>query len=128
MFRKRSKDKGNDLKGLNYHHVLGAAPAPLRDELIDQRTPAVDFTNILRAAFAQILLCQTITNPYSKHTKASQNTFVWKRSLNVGKLTPIVRAELLIPHDAEHYAGDLISSSNDQFLLDLFQKSLTIFI
>jgi len=41
-------------------------------------TPAVNFTNILQAAFGPISLQQKITNPNCKHMKAAQNTFVKK--------------------------------------------------
>ena len=61
MLWKRSEDEGNDLQGLDERHVLGAAPASLRDELVDQGTL-------------------------------------------------VVRAVLLVPHDAEHDADNLVSS------------------
>ncbi len=39
--------------------------------------PRVNFTNILRAAFAPKSFCQKITNPNWKLIKAAQRTFVW---------------------------------------------------
>ncbi len=38
--------------------------------------PAVNFTNILSAAFVPKSFCQKITNTYCKHIKAAEKTFV----------------------------------------------------
>ncbi len=52
-------------------------------------TPAVNFTNILQAAFVPIFLQQKITNPNCKHTKAAQNTLVKKAACEMlVKFTP----------------------------------------
>ncbi len=40
-------------------------------------SPGVNFTNILRAAFAPKSFCQKITNPNWKLIKAAQRTLVW---------------------------------------------------
>ena len=52
-------------------------------------TPAVNFTNILRAAFDPNFLSPKITHPKSNHITAAQNNFVQKRCLlNVGETDP----------------------------------------
>jgi hypothetical protein len=51
--------------------------------------PGVNFTNILRAAFAPKSICQKITNPNCKHIKAAQK-LLYKKSAHkiLVKLTP----------------------------------------
>ena len=52
-------------------------------------TPGVNFTNIFRAAFPPISLCQKNTNLSHKYKKAAQKTFVQKAARKmVVKLTP----------------------------------------
>jgi len=52
-------------------------------------SPAVNFTNILLAAFAKTSYCQKITDPNSKHLKAAYNTFSQKAAHEMFvKLTP----------------------------------------
>ena len=52
----------------------------IRHKLI-KFTPIVDFTNILRAAFAPFSLCQKTTNPNCMYKKAAKNTFIRKSSV-----------------------------------------------
>jgi hypothetical protein len=49
----------------------------------------VNFSNILRAAFAPIFFPKKMTKPNRKHRKAYQNTFVQKGAFKkLVKLTP----------------------------------------
>jgi hypothetical protein len=48
----------------------------IKELILGPQTPGVNFTNILRAAFAPNSFRQKITNPYCKHLKAVQRTSV----------------------------------------------------
>jgi len=83
---------GDDFSSLSCHQIQQLVdeegggqgrntPTGDGDELSANGAPVVNFSNILRAAFVPIFLCQKNSIPNCDYRKAARNTFVQKKVL-----------------------------------------------